>query len=113
MNGKKAKALRKLAKLNAKRPDGYQSDTPNGRVISVRNPKFVVGVANGEPEFHTVLHPGTLRHKPASLDSLYRKLKTESKKPGHYFSIGTEKVTTREFLKFLLLNATTDRIVRE
>lgn len=100
MNGKKAKALRKLARANTQREPGYKSDTPKGHVIKERNPKFIVGVANGEPEFHVVLHSGTMRHKPATFGSLYRKLKKMSKQPGHYFSVGYQHVSVRQFLTF-------------
>lgn len=100
MNGKKAKALRKLARQNAQRAPGYQSGTPKGHVIKERNPKFIVGVANGEPEFHAVLHTGTMRHKPATYGSIYRKLKQMSKQPGHYFSMGDQHVSVRQFLDF-------------
>lgn len=100
MNGKKAKALRKLAAENARTPKGVgelRSLHPKGIIKSSPNPKFVEGWATGEPKEFKVLHPGTLAHKPASFGSLYRKLKAMSKKPGHYFSIGNEKVSVREF----------------
>jgi hypothetical protein len=102
MNGKKAKALRRLTRVNARTPRGevvYQSVHPKGLTKTEFNPRFVVGGVG--PKFFVVTHPGTLKHKPASFGSLYHKMKAMSKKPGHHFEVGGERVTTRQFLAFM------------
>lgn len=73
MNGRKARALRRLAsRLTTGLPthqlvsDGAVSKgQPTGRTLP-----------NGKPEVVYVSHPGTLRHKPTTHRAVYQKLKS-------------------------------------
>ena len=81
MNQKKAKAIRHALKAAgyAKGVARYISDHPKGLIKQTPNPAFIVGVENGEKKFHMVVHPGTLRHFPATYGALYRRMKRNSK----------------------------------
>lgn len=105
MNGKKAKALRKLAQQykGEARPAGYTSDGP--LLKKEFNPKYSPG--NGQPKMFTVVHPGTLRNNTGSPRRVYLLIKHQHTE--HHrnplagrstFTVADTQVTTRELLRF-------------
>jgi hypothetical protein len=105
MNGKKAKALRKLTKqYDAEfRPAGY---TSSGKLLKWEpNLKWVPGSL--EPKVFKVMHPGTLRNNSGSEWAIYNIVKAQH--TAHHsnpaagvssFYVADTRVTTRGLLRY-------------
>jgi len=107
MNGKKAKALRKLASQYSKefRPAGLSSQQK--LIKTAPNPRYVPGVQNGEPKVFAVTHPGTLRNNTGSARRVYQLIKKQH--TAHHtnpdagvskFYVSCTIVTTRGLLRY-------------